>query len=396
MYIQIKLIYFWLILAIFFCFRINMTNILDKVIESQDEKIKSNLNLSELVNFLLQNLTQRERDILIARFGLKLAENSTLDAIGKQFNITRERVRQIEKSALTKARATVGCQEKLAGLISLVTKNLSAHGNLRLENSLFNDLLETSENEQVDKNALLFILRNFLNDHFEPLDIIYTDSAWKLKNKSYVYFDYFVGHIKDILNKHSNPLHLDDIIGEIKSKVDIEKIKKLESEVGDISKTIHSYLEISRHFKKNIFDKWGITNWRSISPKRMRDKIYLILKKDNKPLHYKRITERINEERFDKKIAYAPTIHNELILDKRFVLIGRGIYALIEWGYKPGSISEVIKDIMTAKDESLSREEIIKEVLQRRMVKEGSINLALLDKNTYLKLEDGRFALLAK
>ncbi|MFH1890527.1 MAG: sigma factor-like helix-turn-helix DNA-binding protein [Candidatus Kuenenbacteria bacterium] len=367
---------------------------MDKVIQSQDEKIKADLNPQELVRFLLRDLTQRESDVIKARFGLEQASRATLDAIGKQLGITRERVRQIEKSALQKAKVAEGCQEKLSDLITLVSKNLSQHGNLRLEDSLFEDLIVTSGNEQVDKNCLLFLLSNFLDQYFEPLDIIYTDSAWKLKDKSHKFFENFVEHIKEIFNQSSNPLHLDDLVGEIKAKVDQQLIQELKEEVNDLSKALHSYLEVSKYFKKNIFDKWGLAGWHSVNPKRMRDKIYLVFQKDKKPLHYKRITERVNQENFDNKIAHTPTIHNELILDKRFVLIGRGIYAMVEWGYKPGSISEVIKEIMVQNGKPLSKDEIIREVLKRRIVKEGSINLAILDKTKYVRLEDGRFTLI--
>jgi len=127
--------------------------------------------------------------------------------------------------------------------------------------------------------------------------------------------------------------------------------------------------------------------------KRMRDKIYLVLLKDGQPLHYKQITERINEEGFDRKVAHPATVHNELILDEHFVLVGRGIYGLAEWGYKPGVIADVVAGILKKADGPLSKQEVIDEVLKCRQVKEGSINLTLSDKALFLRGEDGRYAL---
>ncbi len=370
-----------------------MTDILDKVIQSHEEQIKASLNPRELVSFILQDLSQREKEVVRARYGLELVTKETLESIGKKIGITRERVRQIEKIALEKARATNGLDGKLSDLKSLVAKNLSQHGNIRLEDSLLEDLLEISDNQDIDKNCLLFVFVHFLSDHLESLDIVYTDKAWKLKNKSHGHFEALVNAVKDIFNKSKKTLHLNELEKEVKAAIDEDKIKELLEGVEDYSNALHSCLEVSKHFKKNLFDKWGLINWRSVNPKRMRDKIYLVLKKDEKPLHYKRIADRINEESFDKKKAHPPTVHNELILDERFVLIGRGIYALIEWGYKPGAISQVIADILAEAGEPLSKQEIIEEVLKKRMVKEGSINLALLDKDLFQKTKDSQFTL---
>ena len=51
-------------------------------------------------------------------------------------------------------------------------------------------------------------------------------------------------------------------------------------------------------------------------------------------MHFKEVAEAISKT-FGKKTHYA-TCHNELIKDSRFVLVGRGMYALAEWGYQAG------------------------------------------------------------
>ena len=369
------------------------TNILDKVIKLQEDQKRANLSPQELVNFLLQDLTVRQKEVIKSRYGLEKPGLETLEAIGKRFNITRERVRQIENKALAKALETQGIQEKLADLLSLVVKHIHKGGYMRLEQALFNELLESSQESEVDSNCLRFIFSKFLYEHIEPVEIVQTEQAWRVKNKDLSHYDSVVEGIKNILTKRNQPLLMSDIMAGLEKELAEEKIKELEKELEDWQEAIDSYLEISKHFKKNLFDKWGLIEWRSVNPRRMRDKIHLILSKYGEPLHYKVIADKINQEKFDGKIAHPATIHNELILDDRLVLIGRGIYALKEWGYKPGVIAEVVKEILAEAGTALTKDEIVKEVLKRRMVKEGSVNLTLADKNIFERLEDGSYRL---
>jgi RNA polymerase primary sigma factor len=60
--------------------------------------------LKEQMNEILEGLTERERKVLIMRFGLEDGMSRTLEDVGKEFNVTRERVRQIEAKALRKLR----------------------------------------------------------------------------------------------------------------------------------------------------------------------------------------------------------------------------------------------------------------------------------------------------
>ena len=234
-----------------------------------------------------------------------------------------------------------------------------------------------------------FIFGKFLSDYIEPVSIVHTERAWKLKDVTLKHYGPVVEGVKRVLEKEDKPLHLADIVNELrKESVELEELAK---EVEDLDSAVHSCLEVSKDFKKNLFDKWGLHEWRSVNPRRMRDKIYLVMQKDAEPLHYKKIAERINEEKFDNKVAHPATIHNELILDERFVLIGRGIYALQEWGYKPGVIADVIADVLEEAGRPLTKEEITIEVLKHRVVKEGSINLTLSDRNRFEKVSGNRY-----
>lgn len=370
----------------------NDSNILDKIIKSQEDQRKSELNPQELVNFLLGDLNSREKEVIKARYGLDREDRQTLESIGQKFGITRERVRQIEYNALNKALKVKDAEEKLADLLALALKYIHKAGYVRLEQILFDELLEDSHEEEIDKNCLSFIFSKFLSDYIEPIEIVHTEKAWRVKDKDLSHFDYLIGGIKNILTKKNKPMHLGEIVSELGQEID-EKTRKLTQQVENWEEAVNSYLEVSKHFKKDLFDKWGLISWRLVNPKRMRDKIYLVLIKYKEPLHYKVIAEKINKEEFDGKRAHSATIHNELILDNRFVLVGRGIYALLEWGYKPGVIGDVVREVLEEAGVPLTKEEVTKEVLKRRIVKEGSVNLVLSDKTVFERLGDGRYQL---
>ena len=63
--------------------------------------------LREQINVLLGDLKDRERQVIVLRFGLEDGHPRTLEEVGKEFNVTRERIRQIEAKALRKLRNPV-------------------------------------------------------------------------------------------------------------------------------------------------------------------------------------------------------------------------------------------------------------------------------------------------
>jgi hypothetical protein len=146
---------------------------------------------------------------------------------------------------------------------------------------------------------------------------------------------------------------------------------------GFSKKEIASYLGIISEVKKNKFGKWGMRNWPEITPKGSREKIYLVLKEENKPLHFIQIAKLIEKHKLGTKKIHPQTIHNELIKDRRFVLIGRGIYALSEWGYFSGTVKDVLRDILEKSEEPIEREALIEKTLEVRKVKRTTIMINL-------------------
>ena len=84
-------------------------------------------------------------------------------------------------------------------------------------------------------------------------------------------------------------------------------------------------------------------------------------------------------------------MHNELIKDARFVLIGRGIYALKSWGYQKGVVADIIEEILRKAGTPLAREQIIERVMKQRMVKKNTIIVGLSNKQKFQKTQDNKY-----
>jgi len=144
-----------------------------------------------------------------------------------------------------------------------------------------------------------------------------------------------------------------------------------------------SYLEISKKIQKDSEGNFGLKDWPEINPRGIKDKAYLVFKKTEKPLHFTEVAKLIEG-------SLVQTVHNELIRDPRFVLIGRGIYALSEWGYYPGEVKDVISKVLT-EGGPLTKEEILEKVLKQRLVKENTVFLNLSNKKYFERDIQGKY-----
>ena len=337
--------------------------------------------LSTTINNLISDLKPRQREVLIGRFGLEDGEKKTLASLGEKYDITRERVRQIEEEALKMAQERLRKERASEEILNSITSHLNNLGGLR------RDCLFVPEIKAIlkDNNLHHWHLRFISEISGQPL--YYPDDAdfhnfWYLDEKNIGIVSRFVLRLeKLIINKK------EDLV--VHQKFDTYFIKA--ARVHNIPDFIGlNYISVSRKFNINPFGDWGLNDWEEINPKTVREKAYLILKKQDKPLHFREISEAINRTNFVGRAAHPQTVHNELIKDPRFVLVGRGIYGLTEHGFTPGIAREVIYQIL--KEEGpLPVEEVVNSVLKQRFLKENTIFLNLQNKKYFKKLEDGRY-----
>src|SRR5690606_1659451 len=112
--------------------------------------------------------------------------------------------------------------------------------------------------------------------------------------------------------------------------------------------------------------------------------------KHGSPVHFKEVAYLITKL-FNRE-AHVATCHNELIKDPRFVLVGRGLYALTEWGYSSGVVRDVISEILK-REGPLTKEEIIEKVLKERYVKENTILVNLQNSKNFKKDSENKYSL---
>src|SRR6266404_2264661 len=331
--------------------------ILDTIIHTKQNESLSQFKPSEVVREVLALLKERDRQILIHRYGLEGQESKTLAAIGKEQNLTRERVRQIEKDLIKHLKKTGPQKEQFSTAKDFMLSIIAEHGRIIAEESL---LMHLNINEAKEKNALIFILHLIEElDHF--IHENYKKSWVSVLFKEQLIHD-FAAEGKKIMGEKNAPLPVEEFLQHFKQTA---FYKQNQTELTD--KVIINFLELMIEIEKNVFGHWGLNLWKEVKPKDVGDKAYLVMKHHKKPEHYSAITEMINQAGFDQRKAYKETVHNELIKDPRFILIGRGIYALSEWGYHSGVVSEVITEILKQSSQPVTREKIIEEVLKRRM-----------------------------
>ena len=207
------------------------------------------------------------------------------------------------------------------------------------------------------------IAKDGVTSYFHRLDLNDKES----KEKQY--------KIVSVISANKQPMTLD----ELDNKLDYEHPDHIKA-VASISKSLAT-----------LNDVWGLTKWPAVNPKNIRDKIFVILEAKKEPMHFSDIAKEIADSNFKRKNVTVQAIHNELIKDPRFILIGRGIYALSTWGYKKGTISDIIASILEKADGPLTKEEVVKQVLKVRKVKETTILLNLQNKKLFKKIDKNSY-----
>jgi len=359
--------------------------ILDAILETEHAHALADFNPEDSASELLALLRDREREILAMRYGLKSYPQHTLEGIGKKLGLTRERVRQVEKESLRRLRAQTH-PETVKRSAEIIKRIIEDHGGIFAEHALADHLLVADKSEK-KINAMLFLLELF--DEFNNLpESSNFHRAWHIGGFDFKKLDLFHETVISHFKQAGEPKDLETLKSFFASHENFADHKEYFQD-----KVVENLLRIIKQISSNPFGHYGLVTWRVIKPRDVGDKAYLVLKHYGKPEHYTKITEKINEHVFDDRTAYKETVHNELIMDTRFVLVGRGIYALTEWGYQKGVVTDVIKAVLAEFGEPITRNKIIDEVMKRRIVKRNTILVGLANKKHFRKIGKDKFSL---
>lgn len=326
---------------------------------------------------LLASAPERAREVLVRRFGLGTsAERETLEAIGDRSSITRERVRQIEAAGLDAIRASKTFKDA-KGAFEEIAAHISALGAIVPEEAL----LASLGKDEKTRNRFRFFLMldsSFFRER-ETNDFL---ARWHIDSAT-------AKHIHDALSKLYASLPDTDVVSEGKlMDLFLDELKHVNDAYKN-EEVLKRWLSLSKHIGSNPLAEWGRATAPAIRIKGVRDYAYLAVKRHGAPMHFSEVADAIGTL-FSKK-AHIATTHNELIKDPRFVLVGRGLYALTEWGFTPGVVRDVIREALK-QEGPMKKDEIVKHVKKARFVKDNTILVNLNDPRYFKRLKDGRYA----
>lgn len=332
---------------------------------------------------LIAPLKPRTREILAMRFGLDEEAPKTLEAIGQEHQITRERVRQIveEGVSVTQERVRSNQTSSLQEVYKYFSETFESVGYLKRED-LFVETLNASST--VSHVVFLLSLHEEFHRHKETEEL---HSFWTNRREIPEKVPVVVREIYQLMKERGSSVTLEEI-KEVYLRIVRER--HLSSH-----QTLSSVLEVTKVFAQGHDGRWGLREWPEVNPRGIREKAYIALKHTGRPLHFLQVARLIEDMQESwgrqKKRVLPQTVHNELIKDERFVLVGRGVYGLVEWGYRPGTVKDVMASIISKYGGSMTRAEIIEKTLEQRSVKESTILLNLQDKNLFARNEKGMY-----
>lgn len=333
-------------------------------------------NPKQVVKRLLSSLPARAQDVIVGRFGLNQTGNEmTLEAIGKKYGITRERVRQIENYAIIHIRKA-STYEKEAAVFEELKNTINKMGGVVSEEDLLNHL-----GKEISTQKYIHFLLVVGDDFNKIKEDIEFKHRWHINKE-------LAEKIHNALRKLYERLGDDEIIPESEIVASfLEHLKEVSDEYKQ-DEILTRWLSISKNVAKNPLGEWGKSKSSNIKTKGVRDYAYLILRRHGSPIHFREVAKLIGD--IFKKKAHVATTHNELIKDPRFVLVGRGLYALKEWGYSTGVVRDVIHEILK-KDGPLSKEQILEKVMKERYVKPNTIMVNLQNPKFFKKNKQGLY-----
>ncbi|PIP73069.1 MAG: hypothetical protein COW88_03105 [Candidatus Lloydbacteria bacterium CG22_combo_CG10-13_8_21_14_all_47_15] len=327
---------------------------------------------------LLAVLPDRVRNVVVLRFGLEDGSRQTLESIGKRYGVTRERIRQIEDFGLKSIRKSDAYTNESDTFLALEQSMREYGGGIVPEKEFLSSLHKDDDMY----NHIYFLLmlgepftKERENDQFTHRWVVDADIA---------------GSVHLALQSLAKSFGSNDLMTED------ELVERFVAELGKHSVPVsyrepvyaRRWLDLSKEVGMNPLGEWGSTFSPNVNARGIRDFAYLVIRRHGSPMHFTEVAGAI-EKSFNKK-AHVATCHNELIKDTRFVLVGRGLYALKEWGYAEGIVRDVICDILE-KHGPLSRDAIVEYVMKERYVKPNTILVNLQNGTHFRKNSDGTY-----
>lgn len=326
---------------------------------------------------LLNSLNSRTKDMIVKRYGLVDKDRKTLESIGREYGITRERVRQIENFAISAIRKSKEYHEH-DGVFDELASIVKSMGEIVREDALMNHI----SSDSLMHNHINFIM-SVGNNFIKHKEDDHLHSSWSINKdiSKYVHESILSLHNKIEKNKL---LKEEEVLARF-----LTDLVYINEEYKQNNSIIKKYLSLSKKLSTNPLGEWGHKENNDLKVRGVKDFAFLVLRKRGNPMHFRDIAEAIKKE-FNRD-AHVATTHNELIKDKRFTLISRGVYALSEWGYISGTVRDLIKKVILDSGGQAKKEDIIEAVMKIRESKPNTILVNLQNSKYFKKIEGGYF-----
>ncbi len=338
-------------------------------------------SIIDILNKLVNKLPERQKEVVASRFGILGKKYHTLAKLGSKHGITRERVRQIESASLKKLKKDAKEIKEVVDAYENLVSHVKSVGGTRKVKEIVKDAKAVLKDEGLREEYVNLLFRIFdvpvlFKESNDFYSFWYTSKEDMEKNKKFV---------KDLVKEFTKNK---------KKVVEDQEHDKILKTIANKHSIPHgvalNFIRNSKKFSVSVFGDFGLSHWPEILPKTIKNKVYIVLKKEKNPMHFVDIAKKIKKANFDEKNVHPQTIHNELIKDNRFVLVGRGLYSLKEFGIEPGTTKEIMQKILK-KNGPLHSDKIMELVSQQRLVKKNTISINLHNKKHFKKLEDGRY-----
>lgn len=356
----------------------------EKILDTFTESKVKDAHFTKFARDLVSHLKDKQQKVISKRFGLSGRKRSTLDAIGKEFGVTRERVRQIEVASMGKLRKVSKLDHNKEIFVKIRTL-ITQKGGIVSEDALATELIADLEENRKDeiKKTMRFLL--LLDEEISAIpEGEHTKSGWSLSSYALNMIEDIIKAYVAILDQHGEVLADEALLSAIAQNEVSEKHKK------NISpEFLTSSLDLASKIHLHEGGKRGLITWPWIKPRTVRDKIFYVLSKKNEPMHFADIATEIEKSNFDHKKATVQTVHNELISDSRFVLVGRGLYGLSTWGFEAGTVEEVIEKILKKADGPMDQKDIVNAIMAKKRVKKATILINLQNSKKFKRTKEG-------
>jgi DNA-directed RNA polymerase alpha subunit len=357
------------------------------------EKTPKSLGLENLVKYILSKLSVRHRDIMSRRYGLWEGKRETLEEISKSFGVTRERIRQIQKSQVKKIqRVYKNSTQLISSLEDLFIKKLrpflEANKNIANSSELLKIIYDI-DNEKIGADlANEFLSEVFFDEKpiFSGYVINFDKDVVGLFEKDQEFYLKLMQVTNACLKEKKTPQSIDELIVYFTNN----------KSVGEDREKIKRFLTVS-NVAKDATGKFGLEKWEYFNSRSIHGMAERALIEINKPAHFTQIALLMNDLFPEYGIFDSHNVHARIGGRKDiFVWVAPGVFGLKRWGLeRPPYVKDYLIKLLKKTNKPMHINELTEKVLEKCNCSKSSVFLTLcMNEDTFIKYPEKFYGLI--